>query len=147
LAVAHSILKNRRRRAKELNLPVERWWSVQPREFERLVGLPLYDQIAGQVASLEYDINAAAASIGGARVLPVAYEAMCTDPRTTLRHAMTFLDSHGAATDIRKEPPASFEASRPRSAAGDSDLAELGRAIDAVAELIPPMPVGEGVVA
>jgi len=78
--VALSILRARF----ELCADPMQWWSVKPPDHERLAGLPVEEQVAGQVLSLRRRLDADLAALPQERVLRLDYERFCREPDTSL---------------------------------------------------------------
>jgi len=130
LDAASSILQVRQR----LGLNQDRWWSVIPREVEHLRGKPLPEQVAGQIRHVERTIVEDAAAIGAHRLLSIAYEDVCRDPRAELNRLAAFVEAGGAKLAPRGEVPARFERSRSAEGLSNSerDALQAGlRAFDA----------------
>ena len=78
--VALSILRARL----ELLADPTQWWSVRPPDHERLAGLPVEEQVAGQVLSLRRRLDADLAALPEGRVLRLDYERFCREPDACL---------------------------------------------------------------
>jgi hypothetical protein len=78
--VALSILRARF----ELRADPMQWGSVKPPDHERLAGLPVEEQVAGQVLSLRRRLDADLAALPQERVLRLDYERFCREPDTSL---------------------------------------------------------------
>ena len=61
-----------------------RWWSVRTPDWERLLALPLEEQVAGQVRGLRRQLGADLAALPRERVLQLDYERFCREPDATL---------------------------------------------------------------
>jgi hypothetical protein len=68
----------------ELAPDPSRWWSVRPPDWERLAGLPLEEQIAGQVLSLRRRLDLDLAALPRERVIELDYERFCREPDPAL---------------------------------------------------------------
>lgn len=84
------------------------WWSVEPPGIERLLQLPEQEQVVEQVRELDALVARVEASIGSERVLHLAYEDLCADPRAELERIAAFATRHGCELGQRGEVPASF---------------------------------------
>ena len=84
------------------------WWSVEPPGIERLRQLPAHEQVVEQVRALDALVARVEASIGHERVLHLAYEDLCADPRAELERIAAFAARHGCELGERGEVPASF---------------------------------------
>jgi hypothetical protein len=61
-----------------------RWWSVRIPDWERLLPLPLEEQVAAQVRGLRQQLAADLAALPRERVLELDYERFCREPDATL---------------------------------------------------------------
>ena len=72
------------------------WISVRPKEYEQLVKLPVYDQIAGQIFYIERRIQEGLEeSTSEHKIITIDYEDFCKAPRklfTKVKRAMTKLN-------------------------------------------------------
>jgi hypothetical protein len=84
------------------------WWSVEPPGIERLLQLPAHEQVVEQVRELDALVARVEESIGPDRVLHLAYEDLCADPRGQLERIAAFAAAHGSELGDRGEVPASF---------------------------------------
>jgi Sulfotransferase family len=84
------------------------WWSVEPPGIDRLLQLPAHEQVVEQVRELDALVARVEASIGPERVLHLAYEDVCADPRAELERIAAFAAAQGCELDDRGEVPASF---------------------------------------
>jgi hypothetical protein len=84
------------------------WWSVEPPEVERLRQLPAHEQVVEQIRALDALVARVEDSIGPERVLHVAYEDLCADPRAQLERVAAFTAAHGCELGERGQVPASF---------------------------------------
>jgi Sulfotransferase family len=84
------------------------WWSVEPPGIERLRQLPAHEQVVEQVRALDALVARVEESIGPERVLHLAYEDLCAEPRAQLDRVATFAAGHGCDLGERGEVPASF---------------------------------------
>jgi hypothetical protein len=103
-ANARSLLEGR----KHVTGSYETWWSAEPPGIERLLQLPLHEQVVEQVRALDALIASVEQSIGPERVLHLAYEDLCADPRGELERVAAFAAAHGCELGDRGEVPASF---------------------------------------
>jgi LPS sulfotransferase NodH len=84
------------------------WWSVEPPGIERLLQLPAPEQVVEQVRALDALVARVEASIGSERVLHLAYEELCADPRGQLERIAAFAAAQGFELAERGDVPASF---------------------------------------
>jgi sulfotransferase family protein len=84
------------------------WWSVEPPGIERLLQLSPEEQVVEQVRELDALVARVEASIGSDRVLHLAYEDLCADPRGQLDRIAAFVARHGCELGERGEVPESF---------------------------------------
>ncbi len=82
--VALSVLRGR---YQNLDDPTS-WWSVKPPDYEKMRGLPITEQVARQVLSLNRRISEDLEAVSPQRVLRVAYSDFCEDPETLARRLM-----------------------------------------------------------
>lgn len=86
----------------------ESWWSAEPPGIERLLQLPPEEQVVEQVRRLDALVAEVEAKIGSERVLHLAYEDLCADPRAQLERIAAFAAGHDCELGERGEVPASF---------------------------------------
>ena len=108
--VANSILKGRKERNKELN----DWWSVMPREIEKLRCKNYLEQICGQVFYIEKNIEKDIMKVDKERLDAVYYDNLCANPKKELDKIANFASMHGCNLQIKYEVPESFERSKYR---------------------------------
>lgn len=87
--MAHSVLLGRER----WNGSKDAWWSWKPREHDRLEGLDLHRQVAGQIYFIEREVRRAAKSLGE-RCLRVEYESFCASPEQTYVRVTNWMKSN-----------------------------------------------------
>ena len=116
LAMAQSILRRRRvgDGAPLPPSPEQKWWSVEPKQFESIKGKYYIDQICEQVYFTERNIIEDLAAVARGRCLEVEYTDLCHDPAGQLAHIQTFLARNNVMTKSRMSPPKRFEASTKR---------------------------------
>jgi hypothetical protein len=103
-ANARSLLEGRLRVAGAYDA----WWSVEPPGIELLRQLPAHEQVVEQIRALDELVARVEGSIGPERVLHVAYEDLCADPRAQLERIAAFTARRGCELRERGEVPASF---------------------------------------
>jgi sulfotransferase family protein len=103
-ANARSLLEGRLRVAGSY----DSWWSVEPPGVERLRRLPAHEQVVEQVRALDALVARVEGSICPGRVLHLAYEDLCADPRAQLERIEAFAAAHDCDLGARGEAPASF---------------------------------------
>jgi len=81
--VALSVLRGRIQ-APQAPAGPQAWWSVRPPGIDRLIGLPVPEQIAGQLFALNERMNADLAHLPRQRVLRVRYEDFCSRPESLI---------------------------------------------------------------
>ena len=91
-----------------------RWWSFRPPEYNDLVHLDCYHQIAGFLISIEMAMEAARRAIHPERWLTVNYEKWLEDPRAVYQAIASKLASQGHALPPYRGP-ARFAAKSVRS--------------------------------
>jgi len=107
-AVALSILRARRR----YYGTSERWWATLPPDYQELVGCPVPDQIAGQVASLRSAYREQLEAVDPEAVVRLDYDELCANPSAAVAAVRERLwTRHRAAVDLLVAPPARFEVS------------------------------------
>jgi hypothetical protein len=84
------------------------WWSVEPPGIEHLLQLPAHEQVVEQVRALDTLVARVEETIGPDRVLHLAYEDLCADPRGQLDRIVAFAAAHGCELGDRGDVPASF---------------------------------------
>ncbi|HSS65598.1 MAG TPA: sulfotransferase [Gammaproteobacteria bacterium] len=94
----HSLVLARRRQGLE-----NRWWSVRPPGYRKLLAEPLWKQAAQQVLRTREIIERDLRDSAEGRFLEVEYEALCDDPRSVLARLKDWLEPRGfvAFPDIR----------------------------------------------
>jgi hypothetical protein len=65
---------------KEYYNDVNIWWSVKPKEFDKLKGMDIYHQIAGQVFFTNKAIESAFEKISASNKIVINYEQFCKKP-------------------------------------------------------------------
>ncbi len=71
-------------RARAASHDPKRWWSVRIPDCERLLTLPVEEQVAAQVRGLRQQLAADLAALPGERVLELDYERFCREPDAAL---------------------------------------------------------------
>jgi len=98
---AQSILLARRHQFSE-------WIGARPKACAQNPPEDLVMQACRQVVCIEQSIDAEQRAVDDDRFLEVEYRAVCNRPRHELRRIAAFLESHGVAAPILRQPPASF---------------------------------------
>ena len=62
----------------------KRWWSVRTPNWERLLALPLEEQVAAQVRGLRRQLGVDLSAVARERVLQLDYERFCREPDAAL---------------------------------------------------------------
>jgi len=62
----------------------KRWWSIRPPDWERLLALPLEEQVAAQVRGLRRQLGVDLSALASERVLHLDYERFCREPDASL---------------------------------------------------------------
>lgn len=106
----HSLLEARFKRFGSY----DSWFSVEPREVERLKALPTYEQVIEQIRHIHAHIDAdlTTAGVSRERRFNLPYKDLCADPRGLVEEVRNFLvrnDAHITRRDI------SFPAFSPRA--------------------------------
>ncbi|RME32382.1 MAG: hypothetical protein D6786_10755, partial [Gammaproteobacteria bacterium] len=104
------------------------WFSVRPPDYPALRELPWPEQIAGQIASIEAQLEGSLHSLPAGRWLALDYTELLADPGTVLQRIAGWLRTAGgilpepmAAVPELQEPPA--------PAIAPSDLDRLAAAL------------------
>jgi hypothetical protein len=108
------------------------WWGTHPPEYHDLAGLPVAEQVAGQVTGLRRAYALAAGDVDPRLCVTIDYAAMCADPGgflDTVRRRV--LDLHGVSIDQVASPPALRCRAQPRNGLDPMQLDVL-RAVHAV---------------
>lgn len=106
LEVAESILRGRRDCFKRES----RWFSAKPSNYEQLVPLDAFRQIAGQICGIEGDMQRAFGQIGAERVLDIDFREFCAFPSAVLDRVREFYERRtGTALTERHHVPPAFE--------------------------------------
>ena len=121
--VALSILRGRG----VFNERLEDWWSVRPPDYPRLRSLPVAEQIAGQVVSLQARMKSDFASMDPSRLLRVSYPEFCRNPEGLSDAVADLLN----LSNRRNEPVQSFPVlrSEPGSDVEEQLIQELRKQI------------------
>jgi hypothetical protein len=123
LEVAVSLLRVRKARYGDLNA----WFSLKPREYDRLRSLSPHEQVVAQLDLLHKDLEEQCRAAPAGSLWDVEYDDLCADPTGFLNG----LVERAAAAGIRiglTERPAPFAASTPDPA--DEDVRLLARYLD-----------------
>jgi hypothetical protein len=78
-------------RARSASADPRRWWSVRTADWERLLPLPLEEQVAAQVCGLRGELARDLAALPRERVVELDYESFCRDPERALRPLRSLL--------------------------------------------------------
>lgn len=84
------------------------WYSVKPRQYDRLKTMDVHHQIAGQVYFTERAIGEGLAAIPSAHQLTVRYESLCSDPRGLYDHIVEKYAQLGCELDRSYRGPGTF---------------------------------------
>lgn len=76
LEIASSILKVRQARYGDIN----RWWSVKPREYDRIKDLSAHEQVVAQIHYLQEDMEKQLQSIPADWLWEIDYDEICANP-------------------------------------------------------------------
>jgi hypothetical protein len=124
--VALSILEARRRYYGD----VTSWWATYPPEYQALAGLPVAEQIAGQVAGLRRAYAAQIAKVPSELVVELSYEELCSDPGAIVeRVRVRCREAHGVTPALLRPLPARFEQA-PRRVPQSDEQAAVARAVE-----------------
>lgn len=100
----------------------ETWWSVRPRDYEDLRGLPYPQQVARQVYLLERQILADFDRFPRSQRLVVDYPRLCSDPGETLDRFEALMRANGASLARRAESVIPALRQRTPDESGDVEL-------------------------
>jgi len=106
-----------------------KWWSVKPKQFDRLKQLSPLEQAASQVFWVTRNIDAARTNVGNDRFCDVSYEEFCACPAAVVQSIADFMARHGAPTERAGSLPESFDCSADRRLP-EAEFAELSQHID-----------------
>jgi hypothetical protein len=84
------------------------WYSFKPPEYESLLHLDAYEQVAGQVYFLNRRIRDGLMSLPACRVLTVEYEKLCRHPASVYAELHQCMDGCGYVLPQDYRGPASF---------------------------------------
>ncbi len=107
--VARSLLKGR----SDMAGGVDQWFSIKPRNFERLAQEPPAAQVAGQIVGLLEDLARDSQAVGGDRFALVSYETLCRDPNGFIDHLIEFLGAGDGGFRRRATLPGEFRSRAP----------------------------------
>jgi len=88
------------------------WWSVKPREFERLKMKDTYDQVAGQVFYTMKAIENQLDVLPSKEVLRFKYSDLCRNPESVLDRISSRYEEMGVSLDHHELPVDSFTESK-----------------------------------
>lgn len=125
LFVAQSILQARRERYGNENI----WWSIRPPDYQHLLNLPWWDQIAGQIVGITDEVAKSVARIPTERVIDADYDLVCSNPAAVIDRLIESCRLRGATMTARPTIPARFESTN-KVRIDDSELNLLRKAID-----------------
>jgi hypothetical protein len=91
LYVAQSLIESRERAHQNR----DKWWSIRPKEYERLRQLTVPEQVVAQVYFIEQQIESDLRQHFRGRSCEVGYEAFCSQPDRVLDEVREFLAEHG----------------------------------------------------
>jgi hypothetical protein len=97
---ARSILKLRERFFGDR----QHWASIKPLDYQHLVGLSVWEQVAGQVVALERSLRQSVAEIESRNVLEVSYEKLCRSPIQVIEETRALLCTNGPRVAWTKLP-------------------------------------------
>ena len=101
-----SLITARRRIYGDHNL----WWSLRPREYEQLLQLSPFEQVAGQVHFVLRDLSRSLAMQPEKLWVDVRYDELCQDPKKTLARIDDAVRQYGGNTSCRmNEIPSQLE--------------------------------------
>jgi hypothetical protein len=103
--VAQSILLARRARFGSSNA----WWSVRPSGYQRLLGLPWWEQVAAQALAIEREMDDALSRIQPERQIDVPYPELCRAPRTIFDKLAARLGDEGIDVRPARDLPGHFK--------------------------------------
>jgi len=89
----------------------ELWWSVKPKEYERLKEMDVYHQIAGQVYFTKLAIEKGLRTTPAANQLMVQYEDFCKEPAMVYEQIRTKYSALGFELKPEYTGPVSFTSS------------------------------------
>ncbi|MEA2077130.1 MAG: sulfotransferase [Candidatus Marinimicrobia bacterium] len=84
------------------------WLSVKPKEYNKLITMDVYNQIAGQVYYTDKSIAHELSTLSGSRKLEIQYEAFCSDPKNTYEQIIEKYNENGLAINVPYNGPESF---------------------------------------
>lgn len=102
------------------------WWSVRPDCHERLGGLPLAVQVAGQVLALRDRLDRDLSRLDARRVVRISYAAFCARPEELIARIAPLVTTGGDRNPPVHAFPAVAHAPATDDEARAAELAELG---------------------
>ncbi len=76
------------------------WFSLRPKEYQSLITLSPYEQVAGQIYFTLKDIEEGLYPSAQARVLEISYEDLCEDPQKEVKRVAQFVSSFGCSIRV-----------------------------------------------
>jgi len=99
----------------------EAWWSVPPREYDRIRHHPYWRQVVEQAHFVCHQIAADRERLGAERFHEVRYPELCDDPRRQLERVAEFLAERGVHPQLAGDLPERFVRSRSAGTGDDDD--------------------------
>jgi len=91
LDIAMSILKVRKERYGDINC----WWSMKPKEYDRIKNLEVHEQIIAQIFYLEQDIEEQIKYLQDCQLIIINYKDLCKNPINEFQKIATKLKLFG----------------------------------------------------
>jgi hypothetical protein len=124
LEVATSLLRVRRDRYGD----AAAWFSLKPREYDRLRHLTPHEQVAAQLYHLHRHLEEQVRAAPAGCVWAVEYRDLCANPAAFLNELQRRAAMAGITVGLSGAPPAPFQASTPRR--DDEDVRRLAHFLD-----------------
>jgi len=115
-----SLIKARQKRFEDNGIPLESWYSVKPREIDKLIRCDYIEQICRQVHCIEIDAFDDVMACAGDNCLSLDYELLCAQPSRVVSEIQKFLRDRNIPALNNRQPPAAFPVSRRLSLTGQT---------------------------
>ncbi|MCP4148527.1 MAG: hypothetical protein GY757_12345, partial [bacterium] len=107
----------------------QQWFSLKPLEYGTLQNKPVWEQVAGQVVTIEQHLDRELKDVPPTNKLELNYTQMCAEPKGILTAVQEMLRKNGSTVEFISPPAEKFQLKlKDINAAGD--YAKIARAVD-----------------
>lgn len=93
---------------------VNKWWSMYPVEYNKIVDIPYWQQIPAQMFFLKKMYEYGFGRVNPKNVLKITYDELCLTPSLILNKVITFIENLSSyKTKQINDPPPEFKKSKP----------------------------------